>query len=85
MVTSALAIHNIADADGRRAAVDEAFRVVRADGRLLLVDFRHVADIAARLSELGARDVRVTGLGAQYWYGGPWAAASAVTAGKPAQ
>jgi arsenite methyltransferase len=80
VVTSALAVHNIPSAQGRTAAVTEALRVLRPGGRLIIVDFRHVTDYAAVLSGLGASDVATHQLGPRYWYGNPFAAASAVTA-----
>jgi SAM-dependent methyltransferase len=83
LVTSALAIHNIKDADARKRAVDEAWRVVRPGGRLLLADFQHTDDLHERLVELGAADVTTASLGWQYWYGGPWAATSLVSADAP--
>jgi SAM-dependent methyltransferase len=83
LVLSGLAIHNIPDADARRTAVDEAVRVLRPGGRLLIVDIVHVADYAERLRELGLDGVQRRGLGPRYWYGGPWVAASLVTAVRP--
>lgn len=83
IVTSSLAIHNIGSEDGRRRALDEALRVLRPGGRLVIVDIRHVADYGRHLSERGAHDVAVARLGPQLWFGGPWQAASAVTASRP--
>ncbi len=80
VVTSALAVHNIPTAEGRETAIREALRVVRPGGRLVLVDFRHVDDYRKSLD--GQRDVRVHKLGPSYWYGGPWAATSALLATK---
>lgn len=70
VVTSALAIHNIATVEGRQQALDEALRVLRPGGRLLIADFRHNAEYRRYLGA-GARS-RTFGPG--YWYGGPWAA-----------
>lgn len=82
VVTSALAIHNIPSAQGRATAVDEAVRVLRPGGRLVVADIRHVSDYRARLAEQGiVADVRSAG--PRYWYGGPWVAASMLTAAKP--
>lgn len=41
-------------------------------------------EYADRLRELGMEDVRRGPLGWRFWYGGPWMAASLVTARKPA-
>jgi SAM-dependent methyltransferase len=82
VVTSALALHNIPTADGRRRAVEEAVRVLRPGGRLALVDVRHVKDYVA-YADGSMIDVAHRGLGWRYWYGGPWAAAGIVTGRKP--
>ena len=78
VVTSALAIHNISDAAGRKQAVAEAWRVLKPGGRLVLVDYRHTGEYRRILTELGAGSLTSRGLGFRYWYGGPWAATSPV-------
>ncbi len=82
LVVSSLAIHNIPSADGRAAAVDEALRVLRPGGRLALADFRYVRDHAARLRD-GGLVPTTRRLGWRFWYGGPWAGTTLVTATKP--
>jgi arsenite methyltransferase len=83
VVLSALAIHNIKDPLGRRQAIDEAARVLRPGGRLVITDIQATAQYAERLRELSFHDVRRRGLGWRYWYGGPWMSTSLVTATKP--
>ena len=78
VVTSALAVHNIPTVEGRRQAIDEAMRVLRPGGRLLLADFRHANDYRQHLG--AAANSRP--LGPSYWYGGPWAATTLVTCTK---
>ncbi|MGI5223657.1 class I SAM-dependent methyltransferase [Actinoallomurus sp. CA-142502] len=68
VVTSALAIHNIRSAEGRYRAVDEAMRVLRPGGRLLIADVWPMARKYA--AHIGQGTLR--GLGPGYWYGGPW-------------
>lgn len=67
VVTSALAIHNIPSPEGRRRAVDEAMRVLRPGGQLLIADFRGEARKYAE--HLGQGTLRE--LGPEYWYGNP--------------
>jgi ubiquinone/menaquinone biosynthesis C-methylase UbiE len=67
VVTSALAIHNIPSPEGRYRAVDEAMRVLRPGGQLLVADFWWMARKYA--AHLGQGTLR--GLGPGYWYGGP--------------
>ncbi len=80
VVLSSLAIHNIKSPQARQTAIDEAARVVRPGGRLLIVDILHAADYAGRLSQLSLRDVTQRPLGWRFWYGGPWMAARLVSA-----
>jgi SAM-dependent methyltransferase len=84
VVLSSLAIHNIKGAAQRATAIDEAVRVLRPEGRLVVTDIQATAQYAGRLRELGMADVSTRGLGWRGWYGGPWMATSAVTARKPA-
>ena len=82
VVVSSLAIHNIPDPAGRRHAIEEAYRVVRPGGRLLVADFRATGEYAETLRALGATDVASRNLGWRFWYGGPWASTRLVTATK---
>lgn len=83
VVLSSLAIHNIQDADGRLQTINEAVRVVKPGGRLLLADFRGTQPYPERLQELGMVEVTHQGLGWRFWYGNPWAATRLVSARKP--
>ena len=68
VVTSAMAIHNIPSPEGRYRAVDEAMRVLRPGGQLLIADPWPMARKYA--AHIGQGTLR--GLGPGYWYGGPW-------------
>lgn len=68
VVTSAMAIHNIHSAEGRYRALDEAMRVLRPGGQLLVADPSLIARKYA--AHIGHGTLR--GLGPGYWYGGPW-------------
>jgi ubiquinone/menaquinone biosynthesis C-methylase UbiE len=68
VVTSALAIHNIPSPEGRCQAIDEALRVLRPSGQLLVADPWPMAKRYA--AHIGQGTLR--GLGPGYWYGGPW-------------
>ncbi|RNI20653.1 class I SAM-dependent methyltransferase [Flexivirga caeni] len=84
VVVSSLAIHNIRDVEGRFRVLDEALRVLRPGGRLVVADIRTVRRYANHLRSVGAAEVTVRGLGPGFWFGGPWQATSVVTATKPA-
>lgn len=83
VIVSNLAIHNIPDRAGRRRALEEAARVLRPGGRLAIADLWETRQHAARLRELGWRNVRRRNLGWRMWYGGPWFSTRLVTATKP--
>ena len=84
LVVSSLAIHNIPALENRYKVLDEALRVLRPGGRLVVADIRTVGKYAEHLRSVGAQDVAVRGLGPGFWFGGPWQATRAVSAVKPA-
>jgi ubiquinone/menaquinone biosynthesis C-methylase UbiE len=78
VVTSAMAIHNIRSPQERCRALDEAMRVLRPGGQLLIADPWPMArKYAAHLRQGTLRD-----LGPGYWYGGPWLAITLLHAVK---
>lgn len=79
LVLSSLAIHNIRGRAGRQKAVNEAVRVLRPGGRLMIADIRGTRQYQEHLAKLGMSDVR------RFWWGGPWAATRLVSATKPEQ
>ena len=83
-VVSSLAIHNISGRAGREKAIEEAVRVLRPGGRLLIADIRGTRQHQFQLAKIGMSDVTRGRLGWQFWWGGPWAATRLLTARKPA-
>jgi ubiquinone/menaquinone biosynthesis C-methylase UbiE len=83
VLVSSLAIHNIRGHAGRAKAIDEAVRVLRPGGRLMIADIRGVRRHVAQLVKCGMRDVVCRRLGWKFWWGGPWAPTRLVTATKP--
>jgi ubiquinone/menaquinone biosynthesis C-methylase UbiE len=82
VVVSNVAIHNISATAGRERAIDEAWRVLRPGGRLLIADISRSRQYRQRLSALGAR-VERRSLGWRMWWGGPWMPTMLITAQKP--
>jgi arsenite methyltransferase len=69
---------------GREKAIDEAVRILKPGGRMLIADFRSTQRYAERLRQLGMRDALHQQLDGRFWYGGPWGATKLVSATKPA-
>jgi ubiquinone/menaquinone biosynthesis C-methylase UbiE len=83
LIVSSVAIHNISNEIGRDQAIDEAWRVLRPGGRLLIADISKSRRYHQRLVKLGATSVR-RNLGWRMWWGGPWMPTMLVDARKPA-
>lgn len=83
VVVSSLAIHNISGSAGREKAINEAVRVLRPGGRLMIADIRATRQHQAQLAKLGMNDISRRRLGWRFWWGGPWGATCLVTATKP--
>jgi ubiquinone/menaquinone biosynthesis C-methylase UbiE len=83
LVVSNVAIHNVKGRAGREKAIDEAVRVLRPGGRLMIADLWATRLYRSRLTQLGMRDVTRRGLGWRMWWSGPWLATRLVTATKP--
>lgn len=82
LVVSSLAIHNIKGRTGRDKAIDEAVRVLRPGGRLMIADIWTIRRCRERLVKIGLVDVVSRNLGWRFWWGGPWMPTSLVTATK---
>jgi SAM-dependent methyltransferase len=82
LVVSSMAIHNIHPAAGRLTAVDEALRVLRPGGRLVIADISATKAYASHLDALGL-SATTRPLGWRMWWGGPWLPTALVTVVKP--
>ncbi len=85
LVLRSLAIHNIAEVqhskEGCLEAIDQAVRVLKPGGRLMIADIMFVQLYARRLRDLGMSNVEVRRLDWRFWYG-PFMGAGLVTATK---
>lgn len=82
LIVSSLAIHNIPAAPDRLRALDEALRVLRPGGRLVIADINATEAYRAHLVERGLSPT-VRPVGWRMWYGGPWVSTTLVTTSKP--
>ena len=83
LVVSNVAIHNIYGRSGRERAIEEAVRVLRPGGRLMIADLWATGLYRDLLVHLGMIDVARRGLGWRMWWTGPWLPTHLVTATKP--
>jgi SAM-dependent methyltransferase len=67
LVVSSLAIHNISGRAGRAKAVDEAVRVLRPGGRLMIADVRGTRHYEAQLARIGMIHVARKRQGWRFW------------------
>jgi ubiquinone/menaquinone biosynthesis C-methylase UbiE len=84
VVVSNVAIHNIKQRDGRDKAIEQAVRVLRPGGRLMVADIWATGHYSSHLAKLGMMDIGCRSLGWRLWWSGPWLATRLVTATKPA-
>lgn len=63
VIVSSVAIHNIPGSAGKEKAIDEAVRVLRPGGRLLIADVRATRQYEKRLAKLGMNNVAGMRLG----------------------
>ncbi|HJZ73028.1 MAG TPA: class I SAM-dependent methyltransferase [Vicinamibacterales bacterium] len=82
VVLSNVAIHNVKGAQQRDAAIDEALRVLRPNGRLMIADIFRTDRYAKRLRARQVRDLERCALGWRMWWSGPWVRTMLVTATK---
>ena len=74
LVVSSLAIHNIKGEAGRFRALDEAVRVLKPTGKLVIVDLLPmVGAYAKHLRERGMKVVKERPMDWRCWFGVPWA------------
>jgi SAM-dependent methyltransferase len=83
LVVSNVAIHNIKGRSGRERAIEEAVRVLRPSGRLLIADLWATGLYRNHLMQLGMIHVGRRRLGWRMWWTGPWLPTHLVTATKP--
>jgi arsenite methyltransferase len=71
VVTSSLVLHNLRAPADRRQVLENALRVLRPEGRLLLADIRNIDEYKRVLERCGAEEVAVRDFGLRAAFGDP--------------
>ena len=71
-VFSSFSFHSVKPAINRGRAIQEAARVLKPDGTLVIVDFGPINEYESILTNMGFQNVRVVPTGWIGWWGGPW-------------
>jgi arsenite methyltransferase len=79
-----LAVHNVRSPGARDRALNEAVRVLRPGGRLLLAVIRHTRRNRDRIRGSGMRAVHRQSLGSRMWWSRRWLRTHMVSAQQPA-
>lgn len=67
-VVASLSIHNVKPRASRQQAIAEAYRVLKPNGQLVILDIEHVGDYRRQLNQLGVQQVRVQHAGLNGMY-----------------
>ena len=75
--------HNLKGRAARRKAMEEAVRVLRSGGRMMIAAIFAARQYQADLTTLGLAGITRRSLGWRLWWSGPWLATHLVCATKP--
>lgn len=79
-VLSIFTFHSVSPAINRGRAIQEAVRVMKTNGTLIIVDFGNLQQYRPLLNNLGFQDVRIVPTDINGWWGGPWLKTSVLMA-----
>lgn len=68
-VVASVAIHNVKPASARAKAISEAYRVLKPNGEIIIIDIEHVPQYRRTLQQLGVAELTVSNAGVNGMYG----------------
>ncbi|MEY8442527.1 methyltransferase domain-containing protein [Lactobacillaceae bacterium 24-114] len=71
-VLSSFTFHRASPAINKGRAIQEAVRIMKPNGTLVIVDFGNVQEYRQILTNLGFNSIHISSTGFNGWWGGPW-------------
>lgn len=71
-VLSSFTFHRASPAINKGRAIQEAVRIMKPDGTLVIVDFGNIQEYRQILTNLGFNSIHIDPTGFDGWWGGPW-------------
>lgn len=62
IIVASMALHNIKNKEERKKALQEINRVLKPEGKIAIMDFKHTDEYVTALKEMGRRNVVLSGL-----------------------
>lgn len=81
-IVTSFALHNLKTKAQRKQALQEALRVLKPGGKLLIIDLIFGKEYQTALTDMGVSQTICRGAGFNGWWGGPWMMTTIVTATK---
>ncbi|MDI9206389.1 class I SAM-dependent methyltransferase [Ligilactobacillus saerimneri] len=81
-IVTSFALHNLKTKAQRKQALQEALRVLKPGGKLLIIDLIFGKEYQTALTDMGVSQTTCRGAGFNGWWGGSWMMTTIVTATK---
>jgi arsenite methyltransferase len=82
-VVSSLVVHNLHPVADRLRALENAVKVLRPGGRIMIADILHLKEYRRELERMGVQNLTVRELGFGTWFGNPFMRTRLVSGIKP--
>ncbi|WP_268913564.1 class I SAM-dependent methyltransferase [Lentilactobacillus sp. SPB1-3] len=68
-VVASMSIHNVKPKSSREHSIDEAYRVLKPGGKIIILDIEHIGEYRSRLQQIGIKKISVQHGGIEGMYG----------------